>query len=141
MGAARTRWALACAALALQLLRSPGPAAASQLSIKDLAFGIGSVASLYCSRWDTYLSLWWRPDIDGVVLVDDITPAAQACHDRHVKDFPRLLIATAPAPPAGFGAWVGVGGERIIWSQIVLLKRLYPNKRCARHHVSLWPTL
>ena len=98
--------------------------------LDDVAFGVASSTRSFCSRWEEYTSKWWRPELNGVTFVGEITPEVEKCLAEFRKRFPGLQVADAPSPPPEFGEWMKAGeGERIIWSQIHILREMYPNKR------------
>ena len=98
--------------------------------LNDVAFGVASSTRSFCGRWEEYTSKWWRPELNGVILVGNITQEVETCLMEARERFPGLKVADAPTPPPEFEDWAKNGeGERIIWSQIHILRKMYPNKR------------
>ena len=108
-----------------------GAVLAEKPLLDDIAFGVASSSPTFCRRWQQFISKWWRPEpeFNGVILVGNITQEVETCMMEARKRFPGLKVADAPTSPPEFGGWVGGGGERIIWSQIHILRQLFPNKR------------
>ena len=106
-----------------------GAVLAEKPLLDDVVFGVASSSQTFCRRWQQFISIWWRPELNGVTLVDKMTPEVQTCLEEWRKKFPGLKVADAPTSPPEFGGWVDGGGERIIWSQIHILRQLFPNKR------------
>ena len=133
-------WPLLCACTLASAALAQKP------RLDDVAFGVASHSDTFCDRWEKYTSSWWRDNLNGVVLVDKMTPKVEECHKQFMKTFPSLKVADAPKPPPNFVDWAGAGGERIIWSQIHILRQHFPDKRwvsephSAECHVLSMPT-
>ena len=114
-------WLCACTLASAALAQKP--------RLDDVAFGVASHSNTFCDRFEKYTSSWWRDGLNGVILVNEMTPNVEECLKEFKKTFPSLKVADAPKPPPDFVDWVGGGGERIIWSQIHILRKLFPDKR------------